>query len=301
MSQSPTIFDRRLLRQRRARSLGTLAGSDFLFSAVADDLRDRLGDVLRTFPVALELGARARVLDTPTLAAKGIETALTLDLALPAEPRAHGLAAVADEEWLPIATASLDLVVSALTLHWTNDLVGALVQLRRALKPDGMIQLAILGGETLIELREVLVEAEVRVTGGAALRVSPMVELADMAGLLQRAGFALPVADEDRFTVTYAHVFDLFRDLRAMGETAAFVPERRHPLRRAVLAEAGRLYHQRHGEADGRISATFQVLHAAGWAPAPTQQQPARRGSATHRLADALGTDEVGSGIKAGR
>ncbi len=203
-----------------------------------------------------------------------------------------GARVVADEERPPFAAASLNLVVSLLSLHWTNDLPGALVQVRRALQPDGLFLGAMLGGATLHELRGALLEAEAEVTGGAGPRVSPFADAFDAAGLLQRAGFALPVSDVERLTVTYAHPLRLLADLRAMGETNVLRDRPRRPLTRAVLARAFEIYGERWAEGDGRVPATFEIVWLAGWAPHASQQQPLKPGSAKARLADAVGGTE---------
>ena len=205
-----------------------------------------------------------------------------------------------DEERLPFAEASLDLVVSTLALHWTNDLPGALVQIRRALRPDGLFIGSILGGSTLTELRQALVQAESEIAGGAAPRVSPFADMMDAAGLLQRAGFALPVADVDRVQVAYAHPLELLRDLRAMGEGNVLADSDRRPLTRRVLARAMEIYAERFSRDDARIPATFEIVTMTGWAPHPDQQQPLKPGSAKMRLADALGSKEQPAGEKAG-
>ncbi|HEV2303245.1 MAG TPA: methyltransferase domain-containing protein, partial [Stellaceae bacterium] len=188
---------------------------------------------------------------------------------------------------------SFDLIVSNLVLHWAGDLPGALVQLRRALVPDGFFLAAMLGGRTLAELREVLLEAELAEEGGASPRVSPMADLADAAHLLQRAGFAMPVADGESVTVGYADALALMRDLRAMGETNALAARHKAPLGRRTLARAAALYAERFGDAAGRIPATFEILFLAGWAPHPQQPQPLAPGSAKRRLAEALGAVEI--------
>ena len=197
----------------------------------------------------------------------------------------------AADEALPLAPEGADLVVSLLSLHWANDLPGALAQIRRGLRPDGLFLGALLGGTTLKELRGALTQAELEVRGGAEPRVSPFADGFDGAGLLQRAGFALPVCDVDRLTVRYKDMFALIADLRAMGETAAFTGPRR-PLTRTIAARAAELYAERHGEADGRIPATFEIINLAGWAPHESQQKPLKPGSAKVRLADALGVRE---------
>lgn len=196
---------------------------------------------------------------------------------------------------LDIEDGSADLIVSLMTLHWANDLPGALSQIRRALKPDGLFLGTLLGAGTLKELRGVLTEAELAERGGAQARVSPFADGFDGAGLLQRAGFALPVADVDRLTVRYPDLFALIRDLRAMGETNVLAGPIR-PLSRSMIARAAALYAERHGEADGRIPATFEIVNLAGWAPHESQPKPLPRGSAKARLADALGVVEHGRG-----
>jgi SAM-dependent methyltransferase len=291
----PRIFDRNLHRLRLGRAARGYAG--FLKARAAGDAVDRLSDILHAFPLALDLGARdgafARALPG-TPAAGRVGTVIEADLCEPMlrGPGRSALRLVADEERLPFKAESLDLVVSLLSLHWTNDLVGALVQIRRALKPDGLFVGSLFGAATLNELRQSLIQAEAEVCGGAGLRVSPFADGYDMAGLLQRAGFALPVSDVDKVVVRYEHPLKLMADLRAMGETNALVDRARKPLSRAVLARAFDIYRERYGLADGRIPATFEILTATGWAPHPSQQQPLKPGSAKMRLADALGVVE---------
>jgi SAM-dependent methyltransferase len=203
---------------------------------------------------------------------------------------------VADEEFLPFAEGTFDLVLSLLSLHWVNDLPGALLQAHRALKPDGLFLAAMLGGETLYELRACLLQAEGDIAGGVSPRVSPVAELRDVAGLMQRAGFALPVADADTVTVNYKNPLRLLTDLRAMGESNALIERSRAPLRRDVLMRALELYSDRFGYADGRVPATFQVIYLTGWRPHGSQPQPLRPGSAAARLAEALETEEKPAG-----
>ncbi len=200
---------------------------------------------------------------------------------------------VADDEVLGLARGAHDLVLHALCLHGANDPVGQLVQCRLALKPDGLLIAALFGGQTLHELRACLAKAEVTVTGGLSPRVAPMGDIRDLGALLSRAGLALPVADGETMTVSYADAFHLMRDLRAMGEANALTARLRHPTRAAVLTEAARLYAERHADGDGRITATFEIVTLTGWAPAATQPQPLRPGSATARLAEALGAVET--------
>lgn len=290
------VFDRMLVRRRRERAV--LAGdkSDFLFAEIAGRLADRLSDVKRSFAVGADLGSRGGHMVRATLATGRVDRLYAMDPSPALATRLPVPAVAADEEALPFADASLDLAVSSLALHWVNDLPGALVQIRRALRPDGLFLAAMFGGETLWELRQVLMEAELAVSGGASARVSPMADLRDAAGLLQRAGFALPVADRDPLTVSYADAWALMRELGGMGESNAIKLRAPGPLRRAILAEAVRLYQKRHAFAAGRVRASFEVLYISGWAPAATQQQPLRPGQAKTRLADALGVAEQPAG-----
>ena len=210
------------------------------------------------------------------------------------------LGVIADEEALPFADGSFDLVVSALSLHWVNDLPGALIQIRRVLKPDGLFIGVALGGRTLTELRQSLLAAEEEIRGGASNRVSPFLDVIDGAGLLQRTGFAMPVADNDAHTVRYANPLRLLADLKGMGETSALASRDTPRLTRSILTRAMEIYAQRFSDPDGRIRATFEFVAMSGWAPAPDQLKAKRPGSATMRLADALGVKEQTAGEKAG-
>jgi len=299
MANAPTIFDRRLLRVRRRRARAQGA-ADFLLTQVADDLAARLSMVMRRFERIVDLG-------TP---GDALRRALGAQLAGPvirAGDRGTGIAAdvgprvIADEEALPFADGSLDLVVSALALQFLNDLPGALMQIRRALKPDGFFLAAMLGGETLVELRQAFAEAETLIEGGLSPRVAPFADVRQLGGLLQRAGFALPVADSDRLTVRYASPLALMQDLRRMGATNVLAERRTVPLRRETLARAVQVYADNYSGADGRVHATFEVIWLSGWAPHESQQQPLKPGSARHRLADALGAREIPLGDKTGR
>ncbi len=296
------VFDRAAVRRHRMRSAAQAGEHDFLFREVAERLCDRLADITRTFPVALDLGSRGDALAHALEAsgvrkARGIATLLRADAAPGTEPT--GTSLVADEEALPFADDSLDLVLSNLSLHWVNDLPGALLQINRALRPDGLFLAAVLGGETLQELRAAFEAAEIEVEGGVSPRVSPLIDVRDAGSLLQRAGFALPVTDVDTLSVTYADALALMHDLRGMGETNSVRQRRTTFLRRDTLARVAENYRERFGAADGRIRATFQVVYLTGWAPHESQQKPLRPGSATARLADALGTEEISTGDKA--
>lgn len=280
------LFDRRAWRAHRERAARS-GSADFLHLEVGERLIERLDLVRREFAVVLDLGARDGGFGRLLAERTGIRQVVSAEPALSFIARRQRFGVAADPELLPFRDGSFDLIASVLALHWTADLPGALVQLRRALKPDGLLLAALLGGETLVELRTALFEAELAEEGGVSPRVSPAVELADAASLLQRAGFALPVADSETITVTYPDIFALMRDLRAMGETNALTARRRF-LSRSTLARAAALYEERFGDAEGRIRATFDVLFLCGWAPHPSQPKPLRRGSATTRLADAL-------------
>jgi NADH dehydrogenase [ubiquinone] 1 alpha subcomplex assembly factor 5 len=295
----PTLlFDRRAWRRHRERA--ARAGlADFLHVEIAARLVDRLDDVNRKFHRALDLGSHSGALARMLADRPGIEQLVAVEPALGLLARAPAGRIAADPELLPFRDASFDLVASNLALHWAGDLPGALIQLRRALKPDGLFLGAMLGGVSLAELRTALIEAELAEESGASPRVSPVAELADVAGLLQRAGFAMPVADADTITVTYPDMLAVMRDLRAMGETNALNARRRSGLRRGTLARAAMIYGERFALPDGRVPATFEILFLSGWAPAPDQPKPLRPGSAAHRLADALGTVEMSAGDRA--
>jgi SAM-dependent methyltransferase len=298
-----TVFDRATVRRHRDRAAAGFEAYNFLFTEVAERLADRLDDVARDFPMALDLGCHTGEVGRVMRGRKGIETLVQCDLSPAMVRAAGGLAGgpcvAGDEELLPFADGIFDLAISNLSLHWVNDLPGALLQLRRALKPDGMFVGAMLGGETLFELRRCLMEAELNLTGGVSARVSPFAEVRDAGGLLQRAGFSLPVVDSDVLTVTYENAFKLMADLRGMGETNAGLNRRKKPTPRTLLIDAARRYADLFAESDGRVTATFQVLYLAGWAPHESQQKPMRPGTAKARLADALKVEERPTGDKA--
>lgn len=298
MTDTMLVFDRKAVRRHRDRAASAAAGHGFLFDHAATMLVDRLADVTRGFPLALDLGCHDGAVGRALAGSERVGTLLQADLSPAYARRAASVAPafVCDEEMLPVADGSLDLVLSALSLHWVNDLPGALIQIRRALKPDGLFLGAMLGAGTLQELRASLVEAEEGFRGGMAQRLSPFADLRDAAGLLQRAGFALPVADQEAVTVDYASPFRLFEDLRGMGETSALRDRDRWTPPRAFWPAVAAGYQRRFGDADGRVPATFNVLFLSGWAPHESQQKPLRPGSATGRLADVLGTVERSAG-----
>jgi SAM-dependent methyltransferase len=300
MAQGPIIFDRRLLRMRRRRAVA-MGPATFLLDRVADDIADRLATVLRRFDLAVDLGTPGEAVQLALAGLESIGAIVAVDADAERLVAHRGLGVATDEELLPFCDGALDLVVSALLLQFANDLPGTLIQIRRALKPDGLFLAALLGGETLTELRQSFAAAESEVEAGASPHVAPFADLRELGALLQRAGFALPVADVERVTVRYATAFALMHDLRRMGATNVLVERRRAPLKRATLLRMAEIYAQRFADADGRLRATFDIVWLSGWAPDVSQQQPLRPGSARTRLADALGTREVPAGEKSGR
>ncbi|MBR0663379.1 methyltransferase domain-containing protein [Roseomonas hellenica] len=283
------IFDRRLIARRRARAAGRVGEVAPILADCAERLLDRLDDTTRRFARALEIGGRGVV--APLLAARGVPFVVSADLAPAMAVRAGGLPVAADEEFLPFAEASFDLVVASLSLHQVNDLPGALIQIRRALAPDGLFLASLPGLGTLQPLRDALAEAETALRDGLSPRVSPFPDLRDCAGLLQRAGFALPVADAETITLRYRNPLALFADLRAAGEqNAVLARDPRTPPRALLPMAAAKL----------PAEIPLRLLVMTGWAPAANQPQPARPGSATARLADALGAEEHSTGEKAG-
>lgn len=289
MSPAPEIFDRRLLRARRERAAAGLGEVAFLLDEVAERLVERLEGIRRSFPLVLDLGSHDGRLARLLAARPAVGTVVRADLAPAMLAGGDGPRVAADEELLPFGPDSFDAVVGAMSLHWVNDLPGTLAQIRWCLKPDGLLLLAFPGGETLGELRATLLRAELELTGGASPRVSPFVALQDAAALLQRAELALPVADGDRITVSYAEPLRLLLELRRMGEASALVERPRAPLRRAVLARALELYRAEHGDAEGRVPATFEILFLTGWKPHESQPRPLPRGSGRVPLARVLG------------
>jgi SAM-dependent methyltransferase len=281
---APLVFDRGLVRRRLARAAAS-GHAGFLLERAFDDVEARLSLVRRAFEFALDLGTPAPGIGERLVAAGKAEAVVRLaPLAHPTE-----LAVVGDEEALPFAEARFDLVVSLLSFQSVNDLPGALLQARRALKPDGLFLACLLGGDTLKELRASFAAAESEVEGGVSPRVAPFAEVRALGGLLQRAGLALPVADVEPVTVRYGSPFGLLRDLRAMGLTNSLRDRRRTPLRRSTLLRMASIYEERYADPDGRVRATFDFVWLSGWAPHESQQKPLKPGSAQVRLADALG------------
>ncbi len=303
LPDSMQVFDRAAVRAHRERAAARWPEHDFLKREVSARLLDRLRDVTRDFALALDLGCHGGTVAEllPDLGKVGGLVQCDLSPAMARRAAAHGRPTlVADEEALPFAPRSFDLALSVLDLHWVNDLPGTLLQLRQALAPDGLFLGALLGGESLHELRVALMEAEMELTGGLSPRVSPFAEVRDCGGLLQRAGFALPVVDQDEITVTYADPLALMRELRGMAESNAVRERPRGGARRALFARMAEIYAARFAQPDGRIPLTFQVLYLTAWAPDASQPQPLRPGSAKTRLAEALETVEHPAGDPAG-
>jgi SAM-dependent methyltransferase len=288
MTTPVLIFDRGLARHRLARAAASGKADDFLLARAAEELCERISAVKRTFSAILDCGTpsprlalclseqlrpRLLVRMAPFLEAAGPKTLLSL---------------IGDEENLPFGQERFELAVSALALQNLNDLPGALLQLRRALKPDGLFLGCLLGGATLNELRKALAAAEAEFWGGVSPRVSPFADVRDLGGLLQRAGFALPVADSDTLTIRYANLFALMADLRAMGAANALAARLRKPPPKGLFLRAAEIYAERFSDPDGRVRATFEMIYLSGWAPHESQQKPLAPGSAKMRLADAL-------------
>lgn len=295
------VFDTDLVTLRKKRALRSgSTDADFLMRRAADDLALRLSAVGRRF-------GRAAVLFSQTAAAtEAVLQSGKADEVVRVEQDAAFLAdgqggaqggmqeIVAAAETVPFEPASLDLAVSLFSLHQVNDVPGMLAQVRRALKPDGLFLAALAGAGTLAELRDSLLAAEMETSGGASPRVAPFLDIRDAGSLLQRAGFALPVSDVEPVRVRYAGMFELMRDLRAMGETSALLARSRRPATRRLFARAAEIYAARHADPDGRIRASFQIVWFSGWAPHPSQQKPLKRGSAAVSLASVLSAKKKG-------
>lgn len=287
MEEAPyLVFDRALIAKRRDRVARNFAENSYLFENIGGQLIDRLKDIRREFPRALNLGAHDGALSKQLLGQNGIRQIINLERS-PALAKISN-AIIAEEELLPFHGPVFDLIVSNLALHWVNDLPGALIQAKAALKPDGLFLASMTGGDTLMELRQCLMEAEMELTGGLSSHLSPLTTIKDAGSLLQRAGFALPVIDRETITVTYSTPLKLLTDLRAMGATHAPFKSNRNPLRRDVLAAALAKYQQNFADPDGRIRATFEIIYLSAWAPHAGQQQPSRRGSGEIGLAEGL-------------
>ena len=294
----PLLFDQQLIRQHRQRASRHFADFAFLKDAAAVRLLDRLELMRRDFDLCLDFGAHdgrlARLFAQESADSGKIGHMIQSDPAVGFARAAagYGSGIVHALDHLPYKAESFDAVFSCLSLHWIDDLPGLMMQARRLLKPDGLLLLSLLGGNSLIELRQVLAEAEHDITGGLSPRCAPMADIRDIGGLLGRAGLALPVADSDRLTVHYPHMFKLMADLRGMGEQNAMLARLKTPTRRDVFYRAAEIYQQRFGQADGQIPASFEIVTVTGWAPHESQQKPLRPGSAAQRLATVLESDE---------
>lgn len=298
MSETPCLFNQDLLRARLQRAVKQ-DPADFLLARAADDLAERLDAVLRSFDTVLDLATPGpHAVEVIATSGKAKHVLQAPPLSEMAAPYGGVETVQADPALLPFAPASLDVVISLLALHHVDDLPGTLIQIRRALRPDGMFMACIPGGQTLHELRQAFTEAEIEIEGGMSPRVFPFADVRDLGGLLQRAGFALPVADSEIVTVRYADPLKLLRDLRAMGATNILNARRKTFLKRATLLRMFEIYQQKFADADGRVRATFELVWLSGWAPDPSQQKPLKPGSAAMRLADALKTEEIPAGDK---
>ena len=285
------IFDRQAVRQHKERAAVSLSSFDFLLREAAEQLADRLTDIRRTFPLALELTAHRSVLRDAIGSGGAIGTILHANMAREMLLDTELLGVVADEEFLPFRRQGLDLILSSCGLHWANDLPGVLIQACHALKPDGLLLVNFFGGETLKELRFSLIKAEMETEGGTGPRISPFVDIRDAGTLLQRANFALPVADKESVIVYYESPMKLLRDLRGMGEANAMIGRRKTFSRRSTLFRACEIYIEDYADASGRVPATFELITLTGWAPAKCQPKAATRGSGKVSLAHVLKTD----------
>ena len=272
MSDDRLLFDRKLLRARRARFAHEIEAREFLLAHVAREIAERVELMLRPFPLALDLGAYHGLLGRTVAALPSVGEMIYAESALAFAALCPRPSLVCDEDLLPFKDASLNLVVSGLALHRVNDLPGALIQIRRALRPDGLFMAALLGAGALIELRQALIEAEAETQGGASPRVAPFGDVREYGALLQRAGFALPVADAETLSVIYASPRELMREVRALGGGNVLLARSRRPLSRHTLERAEDLYRERHGTPDGRVSASFEIVYLSGWA---TGSEPA--------------------------
>lgn len=290
----PLVFDRRRLAdQRRTAVARAVAGLDFLVDVAAEDVAARLDTVARRFERAVVIGGPTDALARAVAASGKVGTVIRADLFVAGPAGGHPTDLVIDDELVPFAAESVDLVVSGLTLQWVNDLPGTLVQIRRALRPDGLFLASFVGGDSLTELRQAFLAAESEMRRGAAPRVAPFADLRDLGALLQRAGFALPVTDLDRLTLRYATPFHLMDELKAMGAGNALAERSPALTSPALLRRAAEIYAENWSDPDGRVRASIVLLSASGWAPHESQQRPLRPGSAKSRLADALGAREV--------
>lgn len=296
VSSDISIFDKESLLRKRSRAIKTFSQHDFLHQWSKNQLMDRLSDINRDFNVAVAIGSRCPIESTDH---DKIKSSIVTDITRQTISQCTSDYIIADEEFLPFAPKSLDLVISNLNLHTVNDLPGCLLQIRHALKNDGLFLASMLGGETLHELRKIMMEVELEIYGGVTPRISPFADKPQMGDLLQRAGYTLPVVDSDIITVTYDNIFKLYSDLRGMGETNIVSARRKTIDQKNFFMRVAEKYQSAHAESDGRIIASFEVIFLLGWSPDESQQKPLRPGSAKHSLAEALGAQEFQTGDKA--
>jgi SAM-dependent methyltransferase len=299
MNEPHLLFDRKLLRSRRERFAREIGAHEFLLDHVAREISERVSLMLRTFPRALDLGAFNGLVGRKVAELPSVGEMIYAESAFALASLCPRPALVCDEDLLPFKEASLNLIVSGLSLHRVNDLPGALIQIRRALCPDGLFIAALLGARSLIELRQTLIEAEAETEGGASPRIAPFADVRDYGGLLQRAAFALPVADAEVLKVPYPSPRALMREIRVLGGGNVLAERSKTPLPRRTLDRAEANYRKRHAAPAGGITATFEIVYLSGWAPDSSQQKPLKPGSAAARLADALHTTEHSAGDKA--
>jgi len=286
-------FNRIELRNRRNRVADQFSTHAFLFDEVGVQLAERLKDIKRTFRTAVDLGCHDGRLAHLFSERNGIQQLLQCDISESMIAKASGpYRLVADEEWLPFASESIDLVISALNLHWVNDLPGTLIQIRRALRPDGLLSAAIFGGNSLTELRQALIKAESEIDGGISPRIAPFIEIRELGALLMRSGFNLPVIDIDTITVTYPNALKLMDDIKGMGESNILKRRQATLKNRSVLNAAAHYYQKMFGDTSGRIPATFEILYFTGWRPHSSQQKPLKPGTAETKLASILESEK---------
>jgi SAM-dependent methyltransferase len=295
---SAIVFDRHILRLRRERVARSIRDTHFFSQPIAQNLYDRASLIKKDLPIILDLSAGAGGLSDLLRTRPGTKTVISSDLSWRVLEKQSGPSVVADEEFLPFADGSLDAVFCNMGLHWVNDLPGTLSQIKRILKPDGVFIAALAGGQSLSELKESLMAAELAVTGGYRPRTSPLLDMRDMGALLQRAGFALPVIDSEMITVDYRDPMVLLSDLRAAAATNLTTHRAKTMTPRKVLFEAARMYQEKFQNTDGRIPASIEVIYAIGWRPHDSQQKPLKPGSASARLAEVLNTVEQNAGEK---
>lgn len=286
MQQPPTIFNRSLMRTRRQRAASSFQRADFLKSVMVERIVERLHETMRNYSLALDIGCHTGELGRALQNTTKLGRLIACDLSEAMLMKTSGLRVVMDEEYIPFAPASVDAVLSAMSLHWVNDVPGALLQLQRCLKPDGLFLVSLLGGNTLAELREAVLQAELE--HGVHPRVSPFLDVRDAGGLLQRAGFALPVVDSETFVVTYDNAFALMKDLRAMGETNGLMQQTPFFTSRTAMMHIAETYQHVFADSEGRIPATFEIITLTAWKPHGSQPKPLARGSGSHALGNAL-------------